>query len=299
MNLISIFQDSNLQQLIHEPTHNSGNILDILLTDRVLEIFFDYALSDHRAVGVTFSMHTNAELFPPSYSRSSFNFVTFNSFLDACYDALRYPHLREMFSTLLIPTISGAVAASAQLKRKKRQQLPFYYSSSTVHLMNKLTSKTRQFPACDHSSLALELDRNLDKLCYLNSIANLNVINCFKILKSISNKCTFPGTLHWGSFKARTILEKSNLFNRFFASVFKPSCSVDVLQLYTYSSISLNSINISFDKILNFLRSADDSSSVCCDNVPPAFLRYCSNQLCPLVIALYEDFLKHKVWPDA
>ena len=168
MNLISIFQDSNLQQLIHEPTHNSGNILDILLTDRVLEIFFDYALSDHRAVGVTFSMHTNAELFPPSYSRSSFNFVTFNSFLDACYDALRYPHLREMFSTLLIATISGAVAASAQLKRKKRQQLPFYYSSSTVHLMNKLTSKTRQFPACDHSSLALELDRNLDKLCYLN-----------------------------------------------------------------------------------------------------------------------------------
>ena len=154
--------------------------------------------------------------------------------------------------------------------------------------MKKLTSKTRQFPACDHSSLALELDGNLelDKICYLNSFANLNVNKCFKILKSISNKSTFPGTLHCGSFKARTVLEKCNLFNRFFASVFKPSCSVDVLQLYTCSSISLNSIDISFDKILSFLRFADNSSSVCCDNVPPAFLRYCSNQLCPLVIAL-------------
>ena len=236
MSLISIFQDYNLKQLIHEPTHNSGNILDILLTDRFLEnepVVFDCAFSDHRAVGVTFSMHTNAEIFSTSYLRSSFNFVTFNSFLDACYDALSYPHLLETFSTLFIPTISGAVAASAQLKRKKRQQLPFHYSSSTVHLINKLTSKTRQFPACNHSSLALELDQNLelDKLCYLNSFANLNVNNCFKILKSISNKCTFPGTLHWGSFKARTILEKSNLFNRFFASVFKPYCSVDVLQL--------------------------------------------------------------------
>ena len=193
---------------------------------------------------------------------------------------------------------SGSICTA---EMKTRQQIPFYYSSSTVHLINKLTSKTRQFPACDHSFLALELDRNLelDKLCYLNSFANLNVNNCFKILKCIFNKCTFPGTFFWGSFKARTILEKSNLFNRFFASVFKPSCSVDVIQLYTCSSISLNSIDISFDKILNFLSSADDSSSVCCDNVPPAFLRYCSNQLCPLGIALYENILKHKVWPDA
>ena len=128
MNLTSIFQDYNLQQFIHESTHNSGNILDILLTDRFLEnepVVFDCALSDHRGVGVTFSMQTNTELFPPSYSRSSFNFVTFNSFLDACYDALGHSHLVEIFSTLLIPTISGAVAASAQLKRKKRQELPF------------------------------------------------------------------------------------------------------------------------------------------------------------------------------
>ena len=42
----------------------------------------------------------------------------------------------------------------------------FYYSSSTVHLTNKLTSKTRQFPACDHSSLALGLDHNFLELLH-------------------------------------------------------------------------------------------------------------------------------------
>ena len=302
-NLLSLFHDYDLEQHIFEPTHCSGSILDILLLNRanpgdieVLESDF----SDHKPVSITFPTKSDDEIRPVAYSKSSFDYTTFSVMLNSGYNALQYAHLYDDFSVVIFSILNESVRVSSYRKRLKRQNLPFYYSSHTVHLLNKLGTQKKRNPMHDHSTLVdrLNVSMELDKVCFLQSYETMDVNSCFKILKSLSNSSPYPGTMHFAKRSASTTIEKANLFNDFFASVFKTSGEIQITSLSTSSTIELCKVSVSHEKVLHFLQSANDSASVCCDDVPPAFLKHCAFQLSPLVAALYEDILKRKKWPD-
>ena len=71
---------------------------------------------------------------------------------------------------------------------------------------------------------------------------------------------------------AQTISERANFINDFFASVHKNSKDNDVNYIITVGECRPDNVALEYEEVLNFLQSAIDSASICCDVIPPAFV---------------------------
>ena len=121
-----------------------------------------------------------------------------------------------------------AVNGSMARKRLKRKHLPFYYSSHSMHLYNKIQTETRRHTKlsfshdCRLSQLQRSFDESveLDKMILCDNFKNFSTQDCFKFIRS-PNSCTpLPSSVHWNSRNANDSYSKSILFNDYFSSVY-------------------------------------------------------------------------------
>ena len=124
--------------------------------------------------------------------------------------------------------------------------LPFYFSSNSVHLSNKVSTEKRKLAKFNllYSTLLSELQRDLnnsielDKITLLSSFHSLDTNDCFKILHKLSGSTPIPSVVKLGASCASTDNTKADLFNNFFCSVYKS-------ETFTYNGCSDNtSINL-------------------------------------------------------
>ena len=88
-----------------------------------------------------------------------------------------------------------ALMSSISLKRKRRRELPYYYSLHSVHLLNQQSTITRRLQrqwtlrdALDLKRVKLDVTRSieLDEIVLLSELGLAS--NCFRLLRSIKYK---------------------------------------------------------------------------------------------------------------
>ena len=122
--------------------------------------------------------------------------------------------------------VHNALSSTAPRKRKKRATRPFYYSSHTMHMLNKLETLERKKHKLNSifNEEFLHATRNnflesaeLDKVILLKDICWMSTSEAFKFLKRFSGKAPLPSNLTW-----ETKFATDDRNNGFFASVFNP-----------------------------------------------------------------------------
>ena len=310
--LLDFLSDMNLQQLIDEPTHRCGIILDLVFCVDDLDcnvIRSGHQLSDHYPV--TFSLSKDTPSRPPvlCFSRSQFDDNLFAFNLSNLYSYI--------FSTIVHCAsfchdwqllFSQALDLSLPRKRRKRVDSPYYYSSHTMHVANQKNTADRalqkawSLPAVlKCRSLANELTCSIDadKACLLDSLSSGDTRQCFKFLQLLSNSSPIPAVMQWNHREASCNASIASLFNDYFCSVYKPAVTQRLGSATdTLTPICLDDLTISVDGIENLLQSCDDSSAHGCDNIPSFVLRNCSRFISTAVYYLFLHILSVAEWPE-
>ena len=167
------------------------------------------------------------------YAKSSFNALNFNTELTQFYLFLSSdPSLHLDYYQSWYDYFYTALSKSLKVKRKKRLDVPFFFSSHAMHLLNKRDTITRKLSKAFSTKLdfqRLKLNEDIDtsiELDRLSLVEQLNLKNtkhCYRLLRSLKSNSMYPSSVFFGSIKAGSSFEKAQLFNTFFSSVFKAS----------------------------------------------------------------------------
>ena len=191
-----------------------------------------------------------------------------------------------------------SVQTSICLKRKKRSMLPFYFSSHSVHLSNKVSTEKRKLAKFNllYSTLLSDLQRDLnnsielDKITLLSSFQSLDTNDCFKILHKLSGSTPILSVVKLGASCASTDNTKADLFNNFFCSVYKS-------ETFTYNgcsdntSINLRELSFGESDVNSLLKKVPDTTAVAADGIPPFVLKYNADALTPMVYILFSQIV--------
>ena len=142
--------DGNFEQLLTKPTHRYGNILDLIFTNftGVHNLCVDEHLiiSDHFCISFHFTCSSFCPVAAPLSSRYSIS--------SANIDCLDFDYSTSLFSFSHPDNVSyvqhwiscfmAILNKNVQKRRSKRNYLPAYYTSHTVHLFNKFNTSIRK-----------------------------------------------------------------------------------------------------------------------------------------------------------
>ena len=221
----------DLLQVVDFPTHNSGNILDIVCVSHPhLVTLYPAQLqySDHYPVHGSISLglrlkHLECSHPSMSYSKSSLNVVSFSRSVEPLYHYLYINHATS-FLPIFEDGILSALASSCAKKTRRRQEFPYYYSSHSIHLANKIRTLKRSSGYSESHLLSLELSFaesvELDEHLLIQNFACRNASAAFKFVRQFKGRVPLPTSVRLDDVVAGSEIECVNLFNVFFASVF-------------------------------------------------------------------------------
>ena len=129
--------------------------------------------------------------------------------------------------------IHSALNLSIKQKRDKRIDIPFYFSSHTVHISNKVnTEKRRHGTSGKLLALRNELQDSieLDKRVLVSNFSNFNTNDCFKLVKSMSGSSFIPGKNYCDNASATTDYDKKFLLKSKFQTFSQLCASSGFLQ---------------------------------------------------------------------
>ena len=199
--------------------------------------------------------------------------------------------------------VLDAFKNSVLQKRSKRQKLPVFYSSHTVHLVNKrdtnqqkLTKRWSLDLSIKHIQLCAELSHSidLDKQLFVDQFNLHDASQCFNLLRSFVFSASLPPIMHRGIVSYCNDLEKANAFNEFFASVFNPKVESSLPSQNIDPHIILGEVSLSVSSIENMLWKCDDSNSLGAEGIPSFLLHQGANLLAPAVHDLFLWILSNK-----
>ena len=156
------------------------------------------------------------------------------------------------------------------LVRTKRQL-------SSQHKLDKLKKEVMDFV-------------ELDKVSFLQSTKTFSTNDAFKMLKSLIGRSSFPNEMIYQDRLAGSDIEKANLFNLFFHSVYKKS-SLSVAPIDTPSANThLGDLVFTISETVKLLETLPMSSNAVADGIPPFVLKYCSASLGHLIHSLFFPY---------
>ena len=307
---LEIIIENGFLQFVTEATHKNKNILDLVISNEInLPVSVgNQIFSDHYPIFFNFnSVHPTCEL-QSSYSKSSFNIQTFNTYLQSMYNLVSLNSCTiESYADKWYSLLNSSFKSAIKLKRSKRKVLPIFYSSHTVHLINQKETTLRKLKKENSYLQAIKLKDitrylsesiELDKEVFINQFNLSSTSECFKLLKTLGYNSALPSIMYHGNISLTTELEKATGFNKFFASVFNDQEMFTLPDLFSNVSICLNDLNLSLPDIESFLNYCPDTSNTGPDNIPSFVLSHCSDIISPLVYDLFAWILKHKNWPS-
>ena len=171
----------SLIQLINSSTHKSGGILDVLISNlpelslppkHIIPVCF----SDHYAISayIEFPSSTVDNSFsPPVYRIPFHSFADIGSELVSSFFSVNIRMSGEDYVSSWFQQFERIVYQFLERKRKKRVELPWFYTSHTVHLLNKLkTASNSNCPeTCKNIREDLSMYIELDTVTFLDNFA--------------------------------------------------------------------------------------------------------------------------------
>ena len=125
----------------------------------------------------------------------------------------------------------SSVKTNFKQKRMKRTANPVFYSSLTIHTLNRLNTMRRKIvrnPSktnlCRLSELEIEFREfsEMDKICFINRSMTSNLPNCFAPLRSLKSS-EFPKIMFIDQERFKNPVDIANGFNIIFQQISTPN----------------------------------------------------------------------------
>ena len=299
-----------VSQLIAVPTHKLENTLDLILTNDDTSSFNVHKLlySDHFPVIFQTSCCLPKPLCIESFSKSSFDQILFNSNLETLFTIITLDNMsKPCYPYEWYELLTQSIKSSLQFKRSKRTNFPVFYSSRTVHLLNRgKTNQTKLNKGWTfHNSIKhIELTRLLsesidfDKHIYFEQFSLKSPTDCFKLRRSLGFCQSYPSVMYFDNQTLHTESEKAICFNNYFGSVFGPkTINPPALLVSSDHEIYLDDVFIQGETVTSMLGQCNDSSFLGPDFNPSFILYRRSQMLNPIVTELFNWVLHNRTWP--
>ena len=315
-----IIFDLNLIQLIDQPTHTAGNILDLILTNIPDSIFNIHIYdnpplpipSDHYII--TFNISTSSVL---SKTKGPCNILNFSKGdyeglcfflstvdLSPCFQSKDIEFIWSYLSAIIKDAIYKFIPVAPIHYNKQ----PVWFNSDIRHHINCLRTLRRKLnkhptnnnkTKYNNSSTLLQTKIRSAKDNYesnlVASFTNTNNSKIYKYIRSLSKSNPIPPTMHHNGIFVNTDSDKANIFNDYFYSVFTQS-SPDYLPPSDTATVPIN-ITISEEDVYNALINLDTTKATGPDNIPPIVLSKCASVLCQPLCYLFSLTLKYGYLP--
>ena len=188
---------------------------------------------------------------------------------------------------------------SLNRKRRKRLEAPFYYSSQTMHCLNKLnTARKHQQNSVECTEKELKILVDMDKQVLLSSVQKFNTNEAFAMLKNLNGRSFLPKKMFYRNEDSLEGSVRANLFNQFFQSVFQPKTEIWLTDFVCGNEIKLSDVQFSLDKIQNYLLSVPSSSTPAFDGRPPTILSKAAHTLASFVHLVFTYIIHSQIWPE-
>ena len=258
--------DNNLSQLVQEPTHSKNNCLDLILSnspDNVgpIDIAQNSLIqSDHFMLSFVLWSPIRSPSKPPTISRcvpdlSKLNYSDlaqhlFDTDFSECLLSSDANHIWSRLNSIINYYFCGAIDSLApKVKLRSRNINPPWFDSRVrhqLHCVKSLRKKYSQKPSsCNRNKLG-DAERSLFELMraakssyesqLVDHFAFNNSYKIFKYIKSIMKTDSLPVVMHLNDKSATSDLDKAELFNLFFESVYsKDNVSPDFTTIPQFS----------------------------------------------------------------
>ena len=247
--------------------------------------FQEKSFSDHKYLLAEISIeYADQEVLPKmkrlnidraNWDEYTINFIfplsSFDS-IDNIVDSF-YPKL-ELASSIAIP-----------LKTYRRTSAPFYMSSSSIHLENKLETALKNTQSAEKTSRLreeLSISLNNDKKHFVEKNKVWSTNDAYKLMRQITKQPTLPEKIAYMEKEVFGYKSIAECFKNYFASVFFPPDSEVVIPFNQNPEIFLYDFQLSkaaLSEEIIYIRSGANSF----DGISPQFLKsalpYISNQL--------------------
>ena len=289
-------------QLIREPTHRKGNILDLVFANYE-NVLFKPPLSTN------FSDHLAVQFLLPVCTEPQKNMRQINKL---CLPFQSYLPLAEIieqniFSVFFALDDEGYIdygltefdnILSPWMKNKRRKRLlyPPYYTSHSMHLLNCVETKRRQKASpVTIKALEIECEKSieLDTIFFVDTFIHhySSMYSCFELIRHLKSN-DLPSRILQNGIEKTCEGEIATIFNQYFASVYqsKPEIKDDFIERH------INSIIVSHEEVTDALKTASLGTGI--DRILEFFLTYASKQLSYHVWKLFQSILLHARYPD-
>ena len=305
--------DYNISQVVESPTHVKGNVLDLVLTNSAqlihsLTVFTDkFQYSDHFLI--KFSLHRmapkstsfNHRCLPVlNYSRADYEGMC-NYLLDFDFSGCLDSSDVEVIWSLLKNALTSAISLFTPSHVVRHSSQPKWFTREIRHQINCLRSlrrkiKVKATPArlrsLDAKEFQLQANIASSKAVFesdlIHTFSHSNTSKIFQYIKSISNQDILPSDMYLDSTYVSSDLDKANLFNKFFFSIYSQRTSQPLFPGLSHSHPSLSSINITTSEVFDALISLDPSKAMGIDRIGPKVLKMCATALCTPVHHLFS-----------
>ena len=196
-----------------------------------------------------------------------------------------------------------SVKQSFRSVTRKRASLPTYYSSHTVHTLNKLATSKRKYHSGHYVVRNLEdtLEKSLelDKVLYISGKVTSNLDSCFKFIESFKEK-NLPHPMFSGTSKLGSWIDVANAFNDFFASSFNTNSYDTRIPDDRQSLIFFNDFCGSFtdSDILQVILNSTACTYDTHDEFPNGLLKKCSVLFATLFRVVFNCIILNCQFPE-
>ena len=323
--LCDLIFELNLHQLMLDPTHIQGNILDLILTDAPEHVtnvrvhsHNDMSLhSDHYVISLSFLLHQPSPIYRAVPTHSFlFSKADWSGLCDFLFDSnltenIKLSDVDSMWKSLKEVILNGCNKYIPRMHFKK-SQLPKWFTPNIHHSLNKVRTlrkrtSRKHYPPSMVAKLQ-EMESSLQTMITnskrdyeYNLIKNSSKDKkeVFRHIKSITSKYSSPNTVYWNSSYSSNPAEKCDLFNRFFNSVFidsryKPPRSLK----QPHPTSQLSHIFFSEDDVSSALTSLDLDKAIGPDGIGPKLLRECAAPLTAPLMSLFNACINQGSIPN-
>ena len=265
--LIDFLLEQNFHQIVDRPTHNSNHMLDLIWSNFSEVLPGDYNLievpfSDHSCVTINIPCTIPKQIRSPIATIPRHLIRTAGAYFSESIFSVLLPKDDSFLDNWLLSFNSG-LDMFRRIKRKKRIDAPYFYSSHAMHQLNIRNTAYRSFfmsqsnypysldKDCEES-IKLDTELFLEQFCQSNS----GLHGCFRLLNalkshSLPQSFSLPGE---DKLLIDCPITIANAFNEFFVKSFEKPAHVYA----DFSEDLFNSVPITFSAVYSALLKTKD-----------------------------------------
>ena len=320
LRLCDTLYSKNLQQIVFEPTHVHGNVLDLVLTtnpDRlqnlvVTDISSNSFSSDHFLIQFDLISQNCSRHMPPTGSMFNYakgDYIEMDFYLlDKQFD-MTSTDIETLWMCLKLEILEACELFVPKVKSSSFKY-PKWFTSEIKHLLNCIHSLRRSIKKSSSitkanrlSSLELKVQSLIisAKEKYgtdLIAAFSHKPKDLYRHLRYLSKHTSMPQTLIYDSASINHPKDKVEAFNRYFNSTFTSSDFVlPPLDQMPTPLDQLSEINVTETDVFDALMALSPNKARGCDDISPHVLKYCSTSLTSPVTHLFHCCLSQSTLP--